>query len=70
MIHPTAIVSKESNIDKDVEIGPFCIIEKGVRIEKGTVVMNGVVIRKGTIIGKNNKIFPYVIIGEEPQDKS
>jgi len=70
MIHPTAIVSKESNIDKDVDIGPFCIIEEGVRIEGETIIMNGVIIRKGTTIGKNNKIFPYVIIGEEPQDKS
>ena len=36
MIHPTAIVSKNAEIDKEVSIGPYSVIEGNVKIKKGT----------------------------------
>ena len=32
MIHPTAIVSKNSKVHDSSEIGPFCIIDDNVEI--------------------------------------
>ncbi|MCE2928239.1 MAG: acyl-ACP--UDP-N-acetylglucosamine O-acyltransferase [Candidatus Caenarcaniphilales bacterium] len=53
-----------------VRISPTAIIEEGVEIGAGTSIAEHVIIRKGTKIGKNCKIFPYAVLGEEPQDKS
>lgn len=70
MIHKTAIISSKAEICKDVSIGPHSIIEDDVIIDEGTTIGTGVVIKSNTKIGKNNRIFHYVIIGEEPQDKN
>ena len=67
-IHPTAIVSKDAVIGKGVVIGPFCVIGPKVTIGDGTVIDSHVVIEGTTIIGKNNHIFPYVSLGQDPQD--
>ena len=43
-IHPTAIVSKKSQIDSSVQIGPYAIIEEGRGVfPKGTprIIMSG-----------------------------
>ena len=36
MIHPTAIISNNAEIDNEVSIGPYCVIEGNVKIQKGT----------------------------------
>jgi len=67
-VHPTAIISKKSCLDKDVEVGPFCVIEPNVRIAKGTRIFNNVTIKGDTEIGENNTIFSGAVIGSMPQD--
>ena len=37
-IHPTALVSPMAQIDSNVKIGPFCVIEDNVIIESGAKV--------------------------------
>ena len=37
-IHETAIVSPETELGNDIEIGPFSIINEHVRIGDGTVI--------------------------------
>jgi UDP-N-acetylglucosamine acyltransferase len=68
MIHPTAIVNPEAQIDKDVEIGPWCTIGPHVKIAAGTKLLSHVVIDGWTEIGKNNNFFPFSVIGAVPQD--
>jgi len=68
MIHPSAIINENAQIDKDVEVGPFCIIGEGVKISTGTILKSHVVIEGNTTIGKNNIIFPFATIGVVPQD--
>lgn len=70
MIDRTSIISKKAEIGNNVSIGPYCIIEDDVIIGEGTTLGTGTVVKKDTKIGKNNRIFHYVIIGEEPQDKN
>ena len=68
MIHPTAIVDKNSKISENVEIGPYTIIGSNVEIESNTKIHSHVNIKGNTKIGKNNEIFPFVSIGTPPQD--
>ena len=68
MIHPTAIVNKNSKISKNVEIGPYCVIGSDVEIGPNSKLHSHISIKGKTKIGKNNEIFPFVSIGTSPQD--
>lgn len=68
MIHQTAIIDPSAKIADDVEIGPYSIIGANVEIDSGTWVGPHVVINGPTKIGKDNRIFQFASIGEEPQD--
>lgn len=69
-IHPTAIISKEAEIDLSTEIGPFVIIEGGVKIGKNNHIMSNVFIGTGTTIGDKNRIHMGAVVGHVPQDLS
>ncbi len=68
-IHPTAIVAESARLGRDVTVGPFSIIEENVTIGDGTWVGPHVVIRNYTTIGRDNRIFQFSSIGEDPQHK-
>jgi len=69
MIHPTALVDPKAELADDVEVGAYSIIDAKVRIDAGTRVGPHAVITGRTTIGKNNRIFQFTSVGEEPQDK-
>jgi UDP-N-acetylglucosamine acyltransferase len=69
-IAPTAIVDPQAELDDDVEIGHGCLIGPKVSIGRGTRLENNVTITGRTTIGRFNRIFPYAVIGHEPQDLS
>ena len=69
MIHPTALIDPKAELADDVEVGAFTIIDAKVRIDAGTRIRSHVVLTGRTTIGKNNHIFQFASIGEEPQDK-
>lgn len=69
MIHATAIVSASAKIADDVEIGPYTIIGDDVEIDSGTRIESHVVINGPTTIGKDNHIYQFASIGDDPQDK-
>jgi UDP-N-acetylglucosamine acyltransferase len=69
MIHATAIIDPSSKIGKSVEIGPYSAIGADVEIAEGTRIASHVVIKGPTSIGRNNHIYPFACIGEDPQDK-
>lgn len=66
-IHQTVIIDKSAEIE-DVEIGPYCIVEKGTIIKKGTKLESYVVVKEGTEIGENNLICHGAVLGGMPQD--
>ncbi|MES0327035.1 MAG: acyl-ACP--UDP-N-acetylglucosamine O-acyltransferase [Gammaproteobacteria bacterium] len=68
MIHSHAIVDPSALIADDVSIGPFSVIGADVEIGSGTVIESHVVIKGPTKIGKDNHIFQFASIGEQPQD--
>ena len=69
LIHKTAIVSSQSNIGKNVIIGPYCIIDNDVEIGDNTKIDAHTIVRSNSYIGKNCHIFSNSVIGEVPQDK-
>ena len=69
MIHPTALIDPRAELADDVEVGAFSIIDAKVRIDSGTKIRSHAVLTGRTTIGKNNQIFQFTSIGEQPQDK-
>lgn len=69
MIHPTALIDPNAELADDVEVGAFSIVDAKVRIDSGTRIGPHAVITGRTTIGKNNHIFQFTSIGEQPQDK-
>lgn len=68
MIHETAIIASTANVADGVEIGPYAVIGDHVSIDTGTVIGPHVVVKGPTTMGKNNRIFQFASIGEQPQD--
>jgi UDP-N-acetylglucosamine acyltransferase len=68
MIHKTAVIDSKAKISENVKIGPYSCIGPNVEIGKDTVVQSHVNITGHTIIGKNNSIYPFASIGNDPQD--
>jgi UDP-N-acetylglucosamine acyltransferase len=69
-IHHTAIVDPHAEISEDVEIGAYVIIGPDVKVGKGVKIGNHSSVIGHTTIGNNNRIWPHVSLGGEPQDLS
>ena len=69
MIHQTALISDSAVIADDVHIGPFTVVGDNVEIGSGTRVDSHVVINGPCTIGKDNHIYQFSSIGDDPQDK-
>lgn len=69
-IHPTAIVDSKAELADDVTIGPFCTIEAGAVIGEGTVLRSHISVTGRVHIGIHNDIYPFCVLGAEPQDHS
>jgi UDP-N-acetylglucosamine acyltransferase len=63
------IIDPTAKIGKDVTIGPWTIIGPEVEIGDGCNISSHVVIKSHTRIGKNNQIFQFSSVGEDPSDK-
>ncbi len=70
VVHPSAVLGSEVELDDGVEIGPFCYLDGRVRVGAGTRIVSHVTILGDTEIGRDNVIHPNVVIGDEPQDVS
>lgn len=66
-IHPTAYVSSQAELAADVEIGPFCVVESGVRIAAGCRLLAHVNVRSGTTLGSNTTVCEGAVLGGMPQ---
>ena len=68
MIHPTAIVSPKAEIGKNVEIGPYAVIEEDVRIGDDCYIDAHVKVCRYTTVGPRCRIYFGALVGAEPQD--
>jgi UDP-N-acetylglucosamine acyltransferase len=69
-IAENAWVDPRAEIDTDVEIGPFSVVGPHARIGRGTRLLNHVTVSGHVTIGRENVVYPNVVIGGEPQDIS
>jgi UDP-N-acetylglucosamine acyltransferase len=69
LIHPTAVVDPDARLDPSVEVGPFAVIGPGVEVGAGTRIGPHAVVRGPSRIGRDNRIFQFASVGEDPQDK-
>ena len=68
MIHKTAIVDSKAQISSNVVIGPYSIIGPNVKIYENVKIQSHVNITGYTSIGKDNQIYPFASLGNDPQD--
>ena len=68
MIHPSAVISNNTEIHETSNIGPFCVIGSGVKIGKNNNLISHVSITGETTVENNNTFYPFCSIGSEPQD--
>ncbi len=69
-IAESAIVSPGAKIADTAFIGPFCLIEDGVEIGAGTRLDSHIVIKRYTTLGEDNHLYPGVVLGNDPEDRS
>jgi UDP-N-acetylglucosamine acyltransferase len=67
-IHSTAIVDPSSKIPASCSIGPYCIIHAGVELGENCELDSNVVLGGPSRFGSNNKIYPFAVLGMDPQD--
>jgi UDP-N-acetylglucosamine acyltransferase len=69
-VHPTAVVSPRAVLGDGVVIGPLCVVGDDVEIGPGTRLIASCVILGPTTLGAENVVYPYAVLGAEPQDRS
>ena len=68
MIHKTAIIDTKAKININVSIGAYTVIGPNVEVGENSIIQSHVSIVGHTKIGKNNKIYSFASIGNDPQD--
>ncbi|MEW8222488.1 MAG: acyl-[acyl-carrier-protein]--UDP-N-acetylglucosamine O-acyltransferase, partial [Candidatus Thiodiazotropha taylori] len=69
MIDSRAVIDPQAELDEGVSVGPFSIIGPDVSIGAGTVIGPHVVVNGPARIGRDNRIYQFASVGEDPQDK-
>ncbi len=67
-IHSTAILSDQVTIADDVTVGAYAIIEGEVTLGNGTIIDHHATVKGKTTLGSSCHIYPYALVGTDPQD--
>ncbi len=63
-IHPTAIVAEGVTLGKDAHVGPYSVLEPGVRVGDRSVISAGCYLGHGVTVGQDSKLYPHVTVRE------
>ncbi len=69
-IHPSAVVESGAKIADDVVIGACAVVGPEVELAAGVELRAHAHVSGRTTVGEGTRIFPFAVLGEEPQDKS
>jgi UDP-N-acetylglucosamine acyltransferase len=69
-IHPSAVVEPGAKIAGDVVIGACAVVGPEVELAVGVELRPHAHVCGRTTVGEGTRIFPFAVVGEEPQDKS
>ena len=70
MIHATALVDKGACLGKDVEAGPYAVIEDRTEIGDGCRIGAHATIKAHTRLGAGCHVHAGAVLGDVPQDRS
>ncbi len=68
MIHKTAIIHPNAQIDSSVEVGPYAVIDENIILGAKCKIGPHVYLTGHTTIGSNNIFHACAVIGDTPQD--
>lgn len=69
-IHASAVIDPTAELAEDVEVGPYAVIEDGVKIGAGTRLMAHAFVGRRTVLGEENHLHIGAVVGHAPQDIS
>ena len=69
-IHPSAIIASSAELGSHVTVGPWSIIEEGVKVGDGCVISPRAQLCRGSVLGKNCQVHMNAVVGYLPQDFS
>ena len=69
-IHATAIVDPTAKIPASCRIGPYCTVGASVEMGENCELVSHVVLDGPSRLGNHNKIYPFAVVGMDPQDIS
>ncbi|MDA7618700.1 acyl-[acyl-carrier-protein]--UDP-N-acetylglucosamine O-acyltransferase, partial [Verrucomicrobia bacterium] len=67
-IHATAVVHPKAELHSSVSVGPYSVIEEGVRIGEGCLVGPHVHLVGNLEIGAGCRFHAGAVVGDAPQD--
>ncbi|MFM9922868.1 UDP-3-O-(3-hydroxymyristoyl)glucosamine N-acyltransferase [Variovorax sp. H27-G14] len=65
LVHPSAVIHVEAQVDPTARIGALCVVERGARIGAGTVLKSRVTVSEDCVIGERCLLHPGVVIGAD-----
>lgn len=63
-VHPTAVMAKDVKLGADVSVGPYCVLEPGVKVGDRTILYAGCYLGHGVTVGADTKLYPHVTVRE------
>jgi len=66
-IHATAIIDSSCELEPGVSVGPYAVLEGGVRVGEGSSIASHAVLKKATIIGRKAQVGHFAVLGGDPQ---
>ncbi|HXJ41435.1 MAG TPA: acyl-ACP--UDP-N-acetylglucosamine O-acyltransferase, partial [Bryobacteraceae bacterium] len=70
VIAPTARIDPDAEIGPGARIGEFCVIERDVVIGPGCLLEPYVFVKRWTTLGRDNEISAGTVLGTDPLDKN
>ena len=61
-ISDQAVVDPSARLGRDVDVGPFVVIEEGAEVGDRTALFPGVYVGKGVTIGPDCLVYPHVVL--------
>ncbi len=67
-IHPSAVIDPSATVHETASVGPYAVVGANVTIGPGTVLHNHACVTGPTTLGADNVVYPFAVLGAEPQD--
>jgi UDP-N-acetylglucosamine acyltransferase len=68
LVHPSAVVAPEAELEPGVAVGPYAVIDGRVRVGAGTRIGAHAVLEGESAIGRDCQIHAHAVVGTAPQD--